>query len=117
MKFWPRSSGPRPRRARDDPGPRGRRSRRLLPSMKAQVLRAWGGPLALVDLPRPVPLAGEVLVAVRACGVGLTVLNAMEGQMARPETLPRVPGHEITGVVAEVGAGVTAVRPGDRVMA
>jgi D-arabinose 1-dehydrogenase-like Zn-dependent alcohol dehydrogenase len=85
--------------------------------MKAQVLRAWDGPLALVDLPRPVPMAGEVLVAVRACGVGLTVLNAMRGQMARPETLPRVPGHEITGVVAEIGAGVTAVRPGDRVMA
>src|SRR5207244_3205626 len=35
----------------------------------------------------------------------------------RPETLPRVPGHEITGVVAEVGRDVTAVRPGDRVMA
>src|SRR2546425_5114593 len=37
--------------------------------------------------------------------------------MGRPETLPRIPGHEITGVVAEVGPGVTAVRPGDRVMA
>ncbi len=84
--------------------------------MKAQVLQSWGGPLALVDRPRPTPQVGEVLVAVRACGVGLTVLNYMSGQMGRPETLPRVPGHEITGVVAEVGPGVTAVRPGDRVL-
>jgi alcohol dehydrogenase, propanol-preferring len=85
--------------------------------VKAQVLRDWGGPLALVEVPRPTPQAGEVLVAVRACGVGLTVLNAMNGQMARPDGLPRVPGHEITGVVAEVGPAVQAVRPGDRVMA
>lgn len=84
--------------------------------MKAQVLHSWGGPLALVDRPRPTPQVGEVLVAVRACGVGLTVLNYMSGQMGRPETLPRVPGHEITGVVAEIGPGVTAVRPGDRVV-
>jgi len=84
--------------------------------VKAQVLRAWGGPLALVEVPCPTPQAGEVLVAVRACGVGLTVLNAMRGQMARPEALPRIPGHEITGVVAEVGPEVHTVRPGDRVM-
>ncbi len=84
--------------------------------MKAQVLRAWGGPLTLVDIPRPTARAGEVLVAVRACGVGLTVLNYISGQMGRPDTLPRVPGHEITGVVAEVGPGVHAVRPGDRVL-
>jgi len=49
--------------------------------------------------------------------VGLTVLNYMTGQMARPDNLPRVPGHEITGVVAEVGPGVTAIRPGDRALA
>ena len=84
--------------------------------MKAQVLQSWGGRLTLVDRPRPAPQAGEVLVAVRACGVGLTVLNYMSGQLGRPETLPRVPGHEITGVVAEVGRDVTAVRAGDRVM-
>ena len=84
--------------------------------MKAQVLHSWGGRLTLVDRPRPEPQAGEVLVAVRACGVGLTVLNYMSGQLGRPETLPRIPGHEITGVVAEVGPDVTAVRAGDRVM-
>jgi len=85
--------------------------------VKAQVIHSWGGPLTLVEIPRPTPQAGEVLVAVRACGVGLTVLNYMNGQMARPDSLPRVPGHEITGVVAEIGPGVTSVRPGDRVLA
>jgi D-arabinose 1-dehydrogenase-like Zn-dependent alcohol dehydrogenase len=84
--------------------------------MKAQVLRSWGGPLALVDRPRPAPQPGEVLVEVRACGVGLTVLNYISGQMGRPDTLPLVPGHEITGVVAAVGPGVDAVRAGDRVV-
>ncbi len=85
--------------------------------MKAQIIHAWGGPLAYEDRPRPVPQAGEVLVAVRACGVGLTVLNYIQGTLGRPDDLPRVPGHEIAGVVAEAGPGVTTVRPGDRVMA
>src|SRR5205807_10665749 len=40
----------------------------------------------------------------------------MSGQLGRPETLPRVPGHEIAGVVVAVGRDVTAVRSGDRVM-
>ncbi len=85
--------------------------------MKAQVIHAWRGPLAYEERPRPVPRAGEVLVAVRACGVGLTVLNYINGNLGQPGDLPRVPGHELTGVVAEAGPGVTAVRPGDRVFA
>jgi propanol-preferring alcohol dehydrogenase len=85
--------------------------------VKAQVIHAWGGPLSYEERPRPLPRAGEVLVAVRACGVGLTVLNYIQGQLGRPDDLPRVPGHEIAGVVAEAGPGVSAVRPGDRVMA
>ncbi|HEV2358721.1 MAG TPA: alcohol dehydrogenase catalytic domain-containing protein [bacterium] len=84
--------------------------------MKAQLLRAWGGPLVYADHPDPVAGAGEVLVAVRACGVGLTVVNYMAGRLGRPEPLPRVPGHEFTGVVVEAGPGVTGLRPGDRVM-
>ena len=85
-------------------------------TMKAQVLHAWGGGLTLAERPRPAAGAGEVLIAVQACGVGLTVLNYISGQLGRPETLPLVPGHELTGVVAEVGPGVASLRPGDRVM-
>ena len=85
--------------------------------MKAQVIHDWGGPVSYEERPRPIPKAGEVLVAVRACGVGLTVLNYIQGNLGRPDDLPRVPGHEITGVVAECGPGVTALHIGERVMA
>jgi len=85
--------------------------------VKAQLLRAWGGPLVYGDHRDPAPGPGEVLVAVRACGVGLTVVNYMSGRLGRPaDGLPRVPGHEWTGVVVDVGPGVTGARTGDRVM-
>ncbi|MFW6084285.1 MAG: zinc-dependent alcohol dehydrogenase family protein [Gemmatimonadota bacterium] len=71
-------------------------------------------PLRLVDLPRPEPGPEEVLVAVRACGVCHTELDEIEGRTAPPE-LPVVPGHEVVGMVAAVGAGVTRHDVGDRV--
>ncbi len=83
--------------------------------MKAQVIHDWGGPVSYEERPRPIPKAGEVLVAVRACGVGLTVLNYINGNLGKPDDLPRVPGHELAGVIAEVGPGVTGVRAGDPV--
>jgi propanol-preferring alcohol dehydrogenase len=86
--------------------------------MQAQVLHAWGDALAYEKVPTPTPGRGEVLIRVEACGVGLTVLNYMNGSMdRRPELLPRVPGHEFVGTVAEVGAEVHAPRVGQRVMA
>jgi propanol-preferring alcohol dehydrogenase len=86
--------------------------------MRAQVLHAWGDTLAWETVPTPRLDAGEVLVRVEACGVGLTVLNYMNGTQARrPEWLPRIPGHELVGTIAEVGAGVTTLRVGERVMA
>ena len=86
--------------------------------MNAQVLHAWGDALAYETIATPAPGRGEVLVRVEACGVGLTVLNYMNGNMdRRPELLPRVPGHEFVGTVAEVGPEVHSPRVGDRVMA
>ena len=59
----------------------------------------------------------DALVRVEACGVGLTVLNYMNGNHSRrPEDLPRIPGHEAVGTVVEVGAAVTTLSPGQRVM-
>jgi D-arabinose 1-dehydrogenase-like Zn-dependent alcohol dehydrogenase len=64
------------------------------------------------------PGAGEVLVAVEACGVGLTVLNCMNGDLDdSPALLPLTPGHEMVGRVQAVGDGVEHPRVGDRVMA
>jgi D-arabinose 1-dehydrogenase-like Zn-dependent alcohol dehydrogenase len=86
--------------------------------MRAQVLRAWGDALAHETVATPRPRPGEALVRVEACGVGLTVLNYMNGNQARrADWLPRIPGHELVGTVVEVGDGVEHPRVGERVMA
>ncbi len=67
--------------------------------------------------PPPAPGPGQVLVAVRAVGVcGSDVHNYVEGGIgARPVDYPFIPGHEAAGDVVAIGAGVTRVRPGDRI--
>jgi len=86
--------------------------------MHAQVLHAWGDALKYETVAVPKPRAGEALVRVEACGVGLTVLNYMNGNQARrADWLPRIPGHELVGTVVETGAGVEQPRVGERVMA
>ena len=86
--------------------------------MKAQVLHRTApvetGPLALEEVPQPDPLPGELLVEVRCCGVCHTDLHVIEGELPDPK-LPIIPGHEIVGVVAAVGEGVTRFKAGDRV--
>jgi propanol-preferring alcohol dehydrogenase len=84
--------------------------------MRAQVLHQWGGEVTLEDVPAPTPGPGEVLVKVEACGVGLTVLNYMRGNLGASDRVPRIPGHEAVGRVVELGAGVDGLRVGDRVM-
>lgn len=68
-----------------------------------------GATLATVELARPVPAPGEVLVRVHAAGVNPTDLRA-EG-----EDGPDVPGFDVAGVVAEAGLGVTLFAPGEAV--
>jgi propanol-preferring alcohol dehydrogenase len=58
--------------------------------------------------------AGEVLVRVRACGVCRTDLHVVDNELPNVE-VPRVPGHEIVGIVERLGAGVNGFREGDRV--
>ena len=82
--------------------------------MKAAVCVETGSPLVIEDIPIPEPRAGEVLVHNHACGVCHTDLHVMKGEVGFP--LPGVLGHEISGIVAQVGAGVTNVVPGDRVV-
>lgn len=85
--------------------------------MWAQRIHAWDGVLHLDRMDVPKPMVGEALVQVEACAVGLTVLNSIRGDLgSRAEDLPRVPGHEFTGTVVEVGPGVRGISPGDRVM-
>ncbi len=81
-------------------------------------IHKWGGPLRWEAFEMPVPGPGEALVRVEACGIGLTVLNYIGGQLADdPALLPRVPGHELVGRVEAIGEGVSDVQVGQRVMA
>lgn len=82
--------------------------------MKAMVLHELGGPLVLEDVLRPEPGPGEVLVRVRACGLGLTLVWNRNGRR-ESSRLPRIIGHEIAGEVAEVGPLVDGFAVGDRV--
>jgi len=82
--------------------------------MKAAVLSAVGGPIAIEDISTPSPKASEVLVRVTACGVCHTDLHVVKGEVQFP--LPCVLGHEISGVVEEVGPEVTTMQRGDAVV-
>src|SRR5262245_41729656 len=82
--------------------------------MHAMVMTAAGQPLASCTVPEPEPAAGEVLIKVHACGVCRTDLHVVDGELPDPK-LPLVPGHEVVGTVAALGAGVERFKPGDRV--
>jgi D-arabinose 1-dehydrogenase-like Zn-dependent alcohol dehydrogenase len=82
-------------------------------NLVAQVGKA-GGEFELVERDMPVPGAGEIRIKVLACGVCHSDQATKEG-MFPFITFPRVPGHEVAGIVDEVGAGVTEWKKGDRV--
>ncbi len=83
-------------------------------AVRALVFEAFGGPLAVTRVAEPRPSPGGVVVRVEATGVCRSDWHAWQGH--DPDVvLPHVPGHELAGVVAEVGAGVVRHRVGDRV--
>ena len=81
--------------------------------MKALLLPEYKH-LEIVDLPRPAPSDGEVLVEVAACGICGSDVHGYDGSSGR-RIPPIVMGHEAAGTVAAVGPGVTSFHPGDRV--
>ena len=70
--------------------------------------------LELGDVPTPSAGAGELLVRVTVCGVCRTDLDLAEGRLKAPH-YPLIPGHQVVGQIAEMGAGVTGFVAGDRV--
>jgi alcohol dehydrogenase, propanol-preferring len=84
-------------------------------TMKAAVVREFGKPLAIEEVPVPRPGAGQVLVKILACGVCHTDLHAAEGDWPVKPKPPFIPGHEGVGHVAAVGSGVSHVKEGDRI--
>jgi NADPH:quinone reductase-like Zn-dependent oxidoreductase len=89
-------------------------------TQRAVLIRAYGGPNATevthIDMPEAGP--GQVLVSVRAAAVNGIDWKIREGYVrdAFPLTLPAVLGIELAGIVEAVGAGVSRLRVGDRVM-
>ena len=83
--------------------------------MYAAVVEQFGKPLTIQEWEIPSPGAGQILVKTEACGVCHTDLHAANGDWPLKPTLPFIPGHEGIGRVVAAGAGVTAVKEGDRV--
>lgn len=87
--------------------------------MRAMLCHAWGGPenLTLADVPAPEAGPGEVLVEVAAAGVNFADSLMVAGQYQEKPPFPFAPGMEAAGIVLAAGAGVSRVKPGDRVLA
>jgi len=86
--------------------------------MKACVLenpaKIETNPLKSMDVPKPKPAEGEVLLRVRACGVCRTDLHVIEGELP-PKKSPVIPGHQVVGLVEELGSGARRFAKGARV--
>jgi len=76
------------------------------------------GVMCYMDVPEPKPLDNQVLIKVKACGICHSNLHMIEGDFRDfgiPAKLPIIPGHEITGVVEDMGKNVIGFSVGDRV--
>lgn len=84
-------------------------------TMKAAVVREFGGQLHIEERPVKMPKEHQVLVKVMACGVCHTDLHAIQGDWPVQPKMPLIPGHEGVGYVVAVGPGVHNVKEGDAV--
>lgn len=86
--------------------------------MRCLQVEEWGGEPVEAETAVPETGPNDVLVEVEATAVGRTVANVIDGNLGDdPADLPRIPGHELVGTVAEAGVGVEHVEVGDRVTA
>jgi 2-desacetyl-2-hydroxyethyl bacteriochlorophyllide A dehydrogenase len=86
--------------------------------MKAIIFHQHGGPevLQYIDVPIPTPRANEVLVRVRACALNHLDLWVRGGLPNVPIPLPHIPGSDVAGEIAQIGAEVTTVKVGQKVV-
>lgn len=84
--------------------------------MKAAILKEFGKPLVIEEKKIPIPGPHEVLVHVRASGLCVSDIHIQDGIINTVQT-PYTPGHEMAGIIEEVGAGVTRVKKGDHIVA
>ena len=86
--------------------------------MRAVIVKTPGGPdhLELANLEPPVAGPGEVLIDVAFCGLNFADTMIRAGTYPHPYSFPVIPGLEVSGIVAAIGAGVSRVSPGERVI-
>ena len=86
--------------------------------MKAIQFSRYGGPevLEYIDVEKPKPADHEVLISVHTAGVNYADTARRRGQYVVPTSLPFIPGAEVAGIVTEIGAKVTRVQTGARVV-
>lgn len=83
--------------------------------MRAMQIHTLGSPMEMVDIPRPSPAAGEVLVRVHTCGINFGDTLIVEGRYQEKFELPFTPGMEICGTVEALGEGVSHPEVGTRI--
>jgi NADPH2:quinone reductase len=91
----------------------------MFAGVKALLCTRFGGPdvLEMTELPDPVAGEGQVLIDVKVCAVNFTDYLVIQNRYQYKPPLPFIPGGEVAGVVRAVGAGVTTVAVGERVIA
>lgn len=83
--------------------------------MRAVVFDAFGSDLRVCEVPAPAPPPGGAVIRVEATGLCRSDWHGWQGHDPDIRVLPHVPGHELAGVVEDVGPGVGSWRAGDRV--
>jgi len=85
--------------------------------MKAALIRQFGSPseIVIADVPQPEPAAGQVLVRVKAAGVGPWDALIREGKSVVNPPLPLILGSDFSGVVELAGSGASDFKPGDEI--
>ncbi len=82
--------------------------------MNAMVLKSIRQPLEAVEMEKPTPRQGQLLLKIRACGICRTDLHVVDGELTEPR-LPLVPGHQIVGIVEDASQTKGQYKKGDRV--
>jgi NADPH2:quinone reductase len=87
--------------------------------VKAVLCRAFGPPdqLDVAEVATPEPHAGEIVIGVKACAVNFPDTLVIQGKYQFQPPLPFSPGTDVAGVVQSLGAGVSGLAVGDRVLA
>jgi len=82
--------------------------------MRAMQFHGPGSGLKLSEVAKPEAGPGQVRIRVEACGICRTDLHVLDGDLKDP-VLPLIPGHQVVGVVDQIGSGTTALQAGDRI--